>query len=156
IARSANREAVSCFDQALEVLTQVPESPGNSEVAIDLYLELCIPLHAAGQLVRAAHCAKMAEGLARQLGDSHRVSRASVYRCHHCRMVGDMAEAEAAGRGALEIATTLGDPQLTIAASYSLGLVASYLGEYAEAEDLLRKAIHLVDGHRIYHRCGLD
>jgi hypothetical protein len=109
VARSANREAVTCFDQALAVLPHLPESHTKLELAIDLYLELCVPLQASGRFARAAQCAREAEGLARRLGDSHRVARASAYVCHHCRMVGHMAEADnARGRRVLPTGDGLG------------------------------------------------
>jgi hypothetical protein len=71
-------------------------------------------------------------------------------------MAGRMAEAVALGQRALTIADELNDLSLMVPAAFSLALVRSYLGDYAEAEELLRRTMHAVEGNRIHDRCGLD
>jgi DNA-binding SARP family transcriptional activator/tetratricopeptide (TPR) repeat protein len=156
VEHSANREAVACFEQALAVLAHMPESRATLELATDLRLELRIPLQALGEVARGAECSREAERLARQLGDPCRLARASVHMCNHSRMAGRMAEAVALGQRALTVADELNDPSLMIPAAFSLALVRSYLGNYAEAEELLRRTMHAVEGNRIHDRYGLD
>jgi DNA-binding SARP family transcriptional activator len=155
-ARSANREAVTCFDQALAVLSHLPAPHARLELATDLHLELCNPFQASGELERAAACSREAERLAQQLDDSQRLARASIYMCHHYRRVGQMTQASIVGQHALAIADQLNDRPLMISAAFSLGLVRSYLGEYRGAEELLRSAMVAVDDQRIHDLSDLD
>jgi DNA-binding SARP family transcriptional activator len=156
VERSANREAVACFERALEILPHMPESRARLELATDLRLELRTPLQACGEVERGAAYSKEAERLAWELHDPGRLGRASVHMCNHSRMAGRMAEAVGLGQRALAIANEVNELSLMVAASYSLGLVHSYLGDYVEAEQFLRKTMHAVRCNGIYHRCGLD
>jgi tetratricopeptide (TPR) repeat protein len=157
VARSANRAAAACFEQALEVLPHLPETRARLEEEADLRLELRTPLHALGQVVQGAECAREAERLAGKLGDPHRLARASDYLCHYSRLYGRLAEAVVLGRRALAIADELDDPHLGVSASFSLGLAHSYLGDYSEAEALFRRTINAVRANRLEEdRCGLD
>jgi DNA-binding SARP family transcriptional activator len=156
VARSANREAVTCFDQALAVLSHLPASHARLGQATDLHLELCNPLQALGEYGREAVCFREAERQAGQLDDSQRLARASIYMTNHHRRVGQMTQAGILGQRALTIADQLSDPRLMISAAFSLGLVRSYLGEYRGAEELLRRAMVAVDDQRIHDLCDLD
>ena len=53
-------------------------------------------------------------------------------------IVGDVEGALAAGREALELAATLGDPALQAHASYRLGQVYAGIGDYSRAAEVLR------------------
>ena len=69
VARSANREAVSCLEQALGALRHLPPSPETHVQAIDLRLELQIPLNGLGEIERLLDYLREAEPLAGALGD---------------------------------------------------------------------------------------
>ena len=155
-ARSANREAVAAFEEARAVLPHLPDTPARQEQEIDLFLDLRTPLHALGDLARGHECTREAERLALRLGDSRRLARACVYLCHYSRLAGALGEAVASGRWARAIAQELDDPPLAVAASFSLGLVHSYTGDYQEAEALLREAMLAAVGASARDFCGLD
>jgi len=73
VARFANREAVSCLEQALGALPHLPQSPETREQAIDLRLELQVPLNGLGEIERLLDYLREAEPLAGALGDLHRM-----------------------------------------------------------------------------------
>jgi hypothetical protein len=79
VARSANREAVSCLEQALGALRHLPQSPETREQAIDLRLELQIPLNSLGEIDRLLDYLREAELLAGALGDPPRMGRVAAH-----------------------------------------------------------------------------
>ena len=82
LERSANREAVSCFEQALLALGHLPETRERLEQAIDLRFDLRTALLPLGEFELSFGCLREAEGLARTLGDQRRLGQLSVYLCH--------------------------------------------------------------------------
>src|SRR5207237_1497757 len=68
LARSAYREAVGSFEQALNALPHLPEQRDTQEQAIDLRLALCRALQTSGALERILACLREAEALAESLG----------------------------------------------------------------------------------------
>ena len=69
LRNSANREAVSYFDQALSVLQHLPESHDNMARAIDLRLDLRTALLPLGEFDRILALLCETESLAETLGD---------------------------------------------------------------------------------------
>jgi RNA polymerase sigma factor (sigma-70 family) len=72
--RSANREAVASFDQALIALDHLPESPETLAEAIDIRLLLCGALFQLAELKRLSHYLGEAEILALRLDDRQRLA----------------------------------------------------------------------------------
>ena len=86
-ARSAYREAVVCFEQALAALEHVPDSRAATEQAIDLRLGLRTALNALGEAPgRMLDHLRRAETLAQTLGDQLRLGR--VYADHGRQFLG--------------------------------------------------------------------
>ena len=75
MARSAYREAVTAFEQALVALQQLPESRARHEQAIDIRLALGGPLTLRGEHGRRLALLDEAEILARTLDDRARLAR---------------------------------------------------------------------------------
>ena len=69
LARSANREAVASFEQALVALQHLPEQRTTREQAIDLRLALRTALFALGAFERMYDTLREAETLAEALDD---------------------------------------------------------------------------------------
>src|SRR6185503_2406530 len=63
LTRSANREAVGCFDQALAALGHLPETRETLEQAVDLRFGLRTALFPLGEFERVLACLREAEGL---------------------------------------------------------------------------------------------
>jgi hypothetical protein len=72
-ARSANREAVACFEQALVALQHLPEARETLEQAIDLRFDLRTSLFPLGELDRLVACLNEAQTFAETLGDQRRL-----------------------------------------------------------------------------------
>ncbi len=153
--RSANREAVAHFEQALGALKHLPENRETLEEAIDLRFDLRTSLFPLAELDRLFGYLREAESLASTLGDQRRLGWVSVYMAHYFRVTGDLSEARKAAQAAEAIAEALDDLPLRVGANFYLGWAQNGLGDYAAAEGFLRKVIALLDGERSRERCGL-
>ena len=101
MARSAYREAVAHFEQALGALRHLPETRETTELAIDLRLDLRNALLPLGEWARMAEHLHEAEGLARTLGDPRRLGRIATFMVTHCLTTGDYDGAVRFGQEAL-------------------------------------------------------
>ena len=155
LARSANREAVGCFEQALTALQHLPETRETLEQAIDLRFDLRTALFPLGEFERIFGCLREAEGLARTLDDQRRLGQLSVYMCHNLWMTGHPTEALAFGQSAQAIAESLGDVPLQVTGNLYLGVACLWTGDYRRAEDLLLKVLQLLEGDLSRERFGL-
>src|SRR5262249_2117496 len=79
LARSAYREAVEYFEQALSALPHLPETRETREQAIDLRLALRSAVVPSGGYGRGLTALHEAEALAAALDDPHRLGQVSVY-----------------------------------------------------------------------------
>jgi tetratricopeptide (TPR) repeat protein len=154
MARAANREAVTCFEQALVALGHRPESRETLEQAIDLRFDLGTSLLPLGAFERIVDCLREAEGLARRLDDRRRLGQLSVYMCHILPHAGGLAEAIAFGQNAETLAESLEDVPLQVTATLHLGYACLWTGDYRRAEELLRKALPLLEGDLRRERLG--
>ena len=130
MARSAYREAVTSFEQALGALQHLPDSRDARMQAIDLRLALREAFWPLGEIGRLFVYLQDAAALAEALDDQHRLGWVSVYLLAHFGQVCDMDRARVAGQRALAIAAALGEIGLTITAQFYLGNVYFYLGDY--------------------------
>jgi class 3 adenylate cyclase/tetratricopeptide (TPR) repeat protein len=146
-ARSANREAVTYYEQALHVLPHLPECRDTQEQAIDLRFDLRHALDPLGELVRVRDCLREAQVLAERLGDHARLGKALAYLSDSCRVVGEYDPAMACGQRALAIADDLGDRALRDEMQYRLGQVHYMLGDYRRASDLFGRHVAALESH---------
>jgi tetratricopeptide (TPR) repeat protein len=155
LARSANREAMMFFEQALGALQHLPDSHDTRVQAIDLRLDLRNALWTLGELERLFVNLQEAEVLAEALGDQHRLGWVLVYLLAHFAQVCDPDRALTAGQRALAIATTLGDMGLMVAAQHYLGGVYRSLGDYRRAVECFQKNVASLHGALLEERLGL-
>ncbi len=80
MARSAYREAVGYFEQALGALSHLPEQRDTREQAIDLRLALRSALFPSGDSRHILTVLREAEALAATLDDPHRLGQVSCFR----------------------------------------------------------------------------
>ena len=146
VARSASREAVSCLQQALGVLAHLPESPETTGQAIDLRLDLQVPLNNLGEIERLLDYLREAEPLAEALGDLHRMGWVAVYMAFGLGTTSRPEQAAASGERALAIARTVGDVGLEAQANYRLGQVYSTRGDYPRAIAAFKRNIDALVG----------
>jgi tetratricopeptide (TPR) repeat protein len=135
LERSAYREAVGCFEEALSALSHIPGTRATREQAIDLRFHLrsaLLPLGESGPLLDHL---REAETLAEVLDDRQRLVRVSVYMTEYFKGMRDFDHAVEFGQRALALATTLGDVGLQVIANYFVGSVYYDLGDYRRAID---------------------
>jgi predicted ATPase/class 3 adenylate cyclase len=156
LARSAYREAVTCFEQALAALHPLPDARQKIERAIDLRLDLRQSLFPLNELATVWRYLREAEGLARTLDDSRRLGWVSAYMSgHHLHTGGHITEVRTFAQTVEAIAERLGDVPLQIAAQYYLA-AASYLsGDYRGTEDVCRNLMQSLHDQRPRERFGL-
>ncbi|MFQ5899043.1 MAG: AAA family ATPase, partial [Candidatus Methylomirabilia bacterium] len=121
LARSAHRESVASFEQALAALQHLPQTPERLEQAIDLRFDLRTSLVALGELERVFGYLREAERLARTLDDPRRLGWVSVYMSHYFWVMGHPTEARPFAERAQAIAEALGDFPLKLGATFYLG-----------------------------------
>jgi tetratricopeptide (TPR) repeat protein len=154
-ARSAHREAVAYFEQALMALAQLPETRTTLEQAIDLRLDLrnvLVPLDEQGRILDHL---RAGEPLAEQLGDPQRLGWLACCLCFHFLVMGEHDRAMAAGQRALALATTSGVFDVQVVAQTYLGIVYYAVGDYRQALDVSQQMIALLTGELLYERFGL-
>jgi predicted ATPase len=79
MARSAYREAVTAFEQALVALQHLPEDQDTLAQAIDVRFDLRLALVPLGEYGRIFDALRDAERLAEALGDQRRLGWATVH-----------------------------------------------------------------------------
>ena len=136
--RSACREAVANFEQALEGLQQLPASRERDEQAIDLRFDLRLALVTLGDFERILTLLQEAESLAIGLDDAHRLGWLSacmaqyyLYRCQH-------EQAIMLGQRALDFADISGDMRTQVVSRTYVGSSYYFLGKHRLAVDGLK------------------
>src|SRR5215831_8115271 len=155
LERSALREAAAYFDQALEALQHLPDSPALREQAIDVRFDLRNALQPRGGLQQIFKHLREAETLAMALGDQRRLGRAAAYLTDYFRLTGDRDRAIDWGQRALASATASGDAALQIVASTWLGQVYFATGDYQRAIVLFRENVQRLQGELTLQRLGM-
>jgi tetratricopeptide (TPR) repeat protein len=154
MARSAYREAVGSFEQALSVLPHLPEQRDTIEQAIDLRLALRNALLPSGNLGRILALLREAEALAAALDDSRRLGQISARLSRHFYFSGAYDQAIAAGQRALALAMTGGDVVRHALVTQTLGTVYYIQGHYHRAIACFEQTIAYLDGAQGHERFG--
>jgi class 3 adenylate cyclase/tetratricopeptide (TPR) repeat protein len=154
MARSAHREAVEAFEQALRALPHLPETRDTREQAIDLRLALRPALMSSGDVGRILTYLREAEALAEALDDPHRLGQLSGYLCHQLILLGTSDQAIAAGQRALALATASGEAVLGALANRYLGQAYLEQGDYRWAIDCYTQTVAFFDGARYSEHFG--
>lgn len=155
VKRSAHREAVACFEQALAAHRHLPESRDTSEQAIDLLFDLRDSLEPLADLGRIQSVLREAESLATTVGDPRRLGRVFLYLTSHFRVTGDNDRAvESAGR-ALAIASESSNATLAAGVNAYLGAVHHARGDHRQALAALSTARTSFEDEESRQRFGL-
>jgi tetratricopeptide (TPR) repeat protein len=155
VARSASREAVACFEQALVALEHLHEGRECHEQAIDVRFGLRHALVQRRERDRVLMYLREAERLAQDLGDNHRLGWVAAYMANEFWSAGDPQRAVEVGQRALALAGTLEDAALQVVTHLFLGRAYNALGDYPRAIDLLRQNLVALDGARLRESFGL-
>ena len=154
MARSAYREAVGYFEQALSALPHLPETRDTREQAIDLRLALRHALRPLGDFGRVLAYLREAEALA---DGPRRPASAGTGLCLSVNLFlpqGAYDQAIAAAQRALALATASGEVVLHALANLYLGLAYQAQGDYRRAIDCFRQTVASLDGARRHERFG--
>jgi len=127
-ARSAYREAVAYFEQALAALEHLPEHHATLEQTIDLRLDLRNVLFPLDEHARIFDHLRAAEALAERLDDPQRLGWIACYLCNCFSAISEHDGAIAVGQRALALATTSGAFDVQVVTLTYLG-VAYYTAE---------------------------
>jgi class 3 adenylate cyclase/tetratricopeptide (TPR) repeat protein len=145
-ARSAYREAVAYFEQALAALEHLPERRATLEQAIDLRLDLRNVLFPLGEHAHIFDHLRAAEALAERLDDPQRFGWIAGYLCMSFSAMSEHDRAIAAGQRALALATTSGAFDVQVVALTYLGGAYYIAGDFRQALDALRRVMALLTG----------
>jgi class 3 adenylate cyclase/tetratricopeptide (TPR) repeat protein len=154
MARSASREAVGYFEQALNTLPHLPEQRNTLEQAIDLRLALRTALFPSGDFGRILAALREAEALAAALDDPHRLAQVSFFLSNYFYNMGAHDQAIATAQRALALATAGGEVILHALANRYLGMAYQAQGDYRRAIDCFRQTVASLDGARRHERLG--
>ena len=154
VARSANREAIALFEQALNALQQLPESPETLGEALDIHLALgpCLgAVHGDGSPEKEAPYVAARE-LCLRLDDRPRLVPALWGLWHVSFNRGLYREARELGEGLFGLARQLGDPVLLLEARHALWPTLYGSGDLEAAELHTREGLDQYDPqrHRVY------
>jgi tetratricopeptide (TPR) repeat protein len=153
-ARSALREAIAYFEQALAALQHLPERRETLEQAIDLRLDIRNALIALAEFGAIFDHLREAETLATALNDQRRLGWVSAYMSNACIGTSDQDRAVEFGQRALTIATASGDFALEMMATFTLGIYYHILVNYRQAVHYHRKNVEALVGEWLYERFG--
>ena len=154
MVRSAYREAVACFEQALTALRHLPEQRHTQEQAIDLCDDLSSALQALGEFRQRFPYLREAETLAEMLGDQRRLGQICTHMTHAFWTTGDYDNALTCGQRALTLAAATEDAVQQARVHGFLGTVYFSLGDYRRAIDVFRQAIPAYEGELRHERFG--
>src|SRR5512132_4009475 len=118
-ARSAHREAVGYFEQALSVLPHLPET---REQAIDLRLALSSALNSSGDFGPPMAYLREAKALVAALDDPRRLAQVSLFLSRRFILMGAYDQVIAAAQNTLALLAPDGDVILHALANRYLGL----------------------------------
>jgi len=119
-ARSANREALASFEQALAALTHLPETRETREPAVDLRFDLRTARVPLAEFGRIEGYLREAERLAPTLDDQRRLGWVSTSMASHRLLTGGhAAQGHTSGQRGEAIGNTLGEVPLQVAAHYA-------------------------------------
>ena len=154
LARSAHREAVGYFEQALSALAHLPEERDTREQAIDLRLAL-----------RSALCRLATWGVSWRVCARPRPSprpstsrvgwdRSLLFLSVHCHLMGAHDQAIAAAQRALALATAGGDVVLQRWRTAASAIAYEAQGDYRRAIDCYRQTVASLDRAQRHERFG--
>jgi tetratricopeptide (TPR) repeat protein len=144
--QSAYREAMTCFEQALETLRYLPERRATLEQAIDLRLDLRNALVPTGDLQHIQAYLHEAEPLAETLGDVQRLGRLYVQLSVQSIASGAYDETITYSQRTLALATANQDVSLQAWAMAHRGYAGLSQGNYDLSIDHLTRVATLLEG----------
>jgi class 3 adenylate cyclase/tetratricopeptide (TPR) repeat protein len=140
LGRSAHREAVAYFEQALLALDRLPDSREKLEQAIDVRLGLRDAFLRLGEHRRIIDELREAESGAERLNDQGRLARVLAAKTVGFFAIGDQERAIESAERALSIGLALQSPILQLEINGNLALAHYTAGNYRRAIEIASNA----------------
>ena len=134
-ARFALSDARVWFEQALNILSALPESKILLELAFEIHLEVRAVLRQLGAVRQMLEHLRQAEAIAERLEDDYRRCQVCAFITNVQSTLGELDSALVTGARALEFASRLGDPRLRIVTISALEQACHYRGEYVRVAE---------------------
>ena len=144
-ARSANREAVKLFAQALAALQHLPDTRDRRAAEIDLHIESRNALFVVGEPESITHHLQQAAAIAGSIEDPSRQSHANLLLSGWYWQNGEHRRALEIAERTMMIAVSQGDDILQGLAYYRRGTNLHALGKYAAAVDDFRRGLAMFE-----------
>ncbi len=157
-SRCANQEAVTCFEQALQALSRLPESQSRFEHEFDLLLALRGVLFPFREFPRVFTSLKQAERLAERLEDQKRLERVLGYQGLLLWATRQYEQALDVSQRTLSLAMQNQDVGVIVITKDVLSRVHFALGDYPRALTLCVENIEALVGdleHQSFGMAGL-
>ena len=154
MTRTAYREAVGYFEQALSALPHLSEQKDTLEQAIDLRLALRSAIVMLGNFDGSLTLLREAETIAVALDDHRRLGRVSRFLARHFTFIGAYGQAIVAAQRALTLASASRDAVLHALTSQTLGNVYQAQGNYHQAIACFEQTMTFFDETRQRERFG--
>jgi tetratricopeptide (TPR) repeat protein len=154
-ARSALADARSCFEEALGILKELPESQAALGRGFELHRDLQSVLYQFGEGRPMLKHLREAEIIATQLKDDRRRGQVCAFMTTVQSTLDDLDEALDSGSRALEIAERLQDLPLRIIASSYLEQAHCYRGDYERVVALATDNLGALPADAINNHFGM-
>jgi class 3 adenylate cyclase/tetratricopeptide (TPR) repeat protein len=156
VARSANREAMAFFEQALAAIEHLPHGREALEQAIDVRLcmrQALVPLAEFGQVLDRL---REAQAIAESLGDQPRLGRILTWLAYsYFFTLGDYDRSIETGERALSVGRALDDVPIQILATFYLAYPRQQCGDYRRAVECLESTVARLQGDMSRERFGM-
>jgi class 3 adenylate cyclase/tetratricopeptide (TPR) repeat protein len=153
VGRSANREAVSLFNRAIEATSKLPPQIGVPR-AIDLRLSAITAFHTLGENDKLVELISEAERLAESIGDRRRHVAASTQTAFALWMEGRHREAQHRAEAALALVQLPKDFSIALSVLFNLANIHHAQGNIAQALVLHRRVLSMLQGGLENKRLG--
>ncbi|MFQ5830775.1 MAG: hypothetical protein ACE5JD_16710, partial [Candidatus Methylomirabilia bacterium] len=153
--RSAHREAVAWFQQALVALQHLPQTRQVLEQAFDLRLDLRNSLAPFGEIERVLEHLHEAETLAQSMNDQQRHGRVLSFLSSCFWVLGNYPRALETAHRTLAMAKDLEDASLLVYATVALSWTYHSVGDYRRGVEFGREAVEFLQGDRLWEHFGV-
>jgi len=152
VERSAYREALAEFEQALVALTYLPDGLPKYEQGADLHSQIRQALDPLGDDQAIIDHLRQAEALATTLGDRRRLVMALAQITQYHWQVSEFEQGLKVGERARDIAEALGEIGLVIEVSQYLGQIHRDRGDVRRAKEVFSQYVDAFDPNRLRDR----
>jgi tetratricopeptide (TPR) repeat protein len=146
IGRWAWREAITFYDNAIQALEHLPETPNTMQLSIEARLRLRVALPGVADLPRIARCLDKAREFAETLEDRERLAEIDTSKCLTLTKMGLLDQAVEAGRQGFTFSRDLQNKGPLLNASFALAQAYWYQGEFHRAETLVTEMLPDIRG----------